>query len=75
MSPSSCAERSEFDMSIMSGRQSVENVTFEYLLPLPLPKDNDNWDEAWVDRLLVLCKSLDNEAFESLMSISNLPKP
>ena len=58
-----------------SGREHVEAVSADYLLPLPPIKADADAEAQWVDRLLVVCGGLSASAFESLMSLTNLSDP
>jgi hypothetical protein len=57
------------------GRQNVELVTKKYILPLPGMKGDVDADVHWVDRLLTVCRNLDDYAFANLLSLSNLSSP
>ena len=56
-------------------REQVEYVTAKYILPLPSPKVDPEVEGNWVDRLLVVCAGLTEDAFDSLMSLTNLTNP
>ena len=56
-------------------REQVEYVTAKYILPLPSSRVDSEVEGNWVDRLLVVCAGLTEDAFDSLMSLSNLTHP
>ncbi|KAJ9093577.1 hypothetical protein QFC19_008306 [Naganishia cerealis] len=57
----------------LATRQIIEEITAEYLLPLPDPKIVD--ETAWTERLLEVSPCDDNKAFTSFLSLSNLSEP